>query len=386
MKKTIIISLIMSLLLTGCSTGTPDKEVENDANNKPEITEQTEQKEGSSNSEIIEADGVNKVIDDLGIEVTLPDNPERIVIADLPPLLHTYHAVNGSTEGLVGTPDENAISRTILPLVYPEVLSVDTGFRSGGSINIEELLALNPDVIFYRSDNPETAKMIQDTGVPAVAFQSFNNDNGNTITPVSSWVNIISDVLNKEPEQVLNFEEKAYKSAGMVHSRIWDVEEKVGAAYLTVTPESIKMNGNGLFGAFYFETVGAEFVADGEIKGSQEVSQEQLLEYNPEIIFTSFSAMTPEEIMSDPRFADIQAVKDGRVYAAPEGIFSWYGPSLDVVVSILWHAKLCYPEQFADVDVVQLTKEHFKETYGYEMSDEVVKDLFGNSLEELYAK
>lgn len=321
------------------------------------------------------------VIDDLGREVEIPANLERIVVADLPGLVHTYYAVNGSTEGLVGGPKDNALTNNLLPSLYPEVSEISTSFKQSADLNIEELLTLKPDLILYRADIPETVEMIQNTGVPCVAFRTFNLDNGNTITPVASWYDMIATILGKETNSG-KLSKYAHQSVGFVQSRIWDIPQEKTMAYMTFTPEALKIAGPGVFGSFWSEIIHVEDLGMDFKSSYTVISIEELYKLDPEIIFSCFSSMTPEEIMSNPLYANLTAVKNGAVYEAPEGVFTWYGSSTDVPVSAIWHAKMAYPEEFADIDVVEITERYYKEMYEYTLTEQDIQDLFTSSLEQ----
>ncbi len=164
MNKKLVSAILLAalLMITGC--GASSQEAAEPTETVEEVVEVKEE-----TNEATEANAEKIVVDDLGYEVLLPDSIERVVIADLPPLVHAYYVANGSVDGLVGAPSNNALVNTMLPLVYPEVKDLSTGFRDGGNLNMEALLALEPDVIFYRSDNEKSGEMIRNSGVPAVA-------------------------------------------------------------------------------------------------------------------------------------------------------------------------------------------------------------------------
>lgn len=380
-SKIIPTLVVSSLLLAGC--GTQQEEVKKEA--MSETTDIKVEVTQTKAEEKAKEEGPRILVDDLGNEVEIPETLERIVIADLPPLVHAVYAVNGGTEGIIGAPTTYALEENLFPTVYPEVLELETGFRKGGDINIEELLSLQPDLILYRADNAESAKLIQDTGIPAVAFQTTNGDNGNVITPVASWIEDLSFILGKD-ENSLDVEQKAYEAVGFVQSRVWDIKEQEKSAYLTAGVESIKMLGDGQFGNFWAQVSHTYDVGAADFSGSKEVSIEQLYTYDPDIIYLGLGSISAEEFLKDPRFQNLTAVKEGRVYRAPEGLFSWYGPSTDIPLAFLWHAKLAYPEQFEDVDLVSLTKDYYKTNYDFELTQENLEFLFTNSLEAMYAK
>lgn len=388
MKKKFAFMLAVTLFASGCGTSQTSTPQQNTPTSESSASaESTDNEDDKTESSKNTDDKNNKkiIVDDLGLTVEIPDNLERIVIADLPPLVHTFYVVNGSTENLAGALSENSIENTLLPIVFPEMKEVSSDFRKNGVLNIEELLSLEPDLILYRSDTPENTEMIQKTGIPAVAFQTTNGDNGNVVTPVASWIRMIADILDKDISH-MDVELQAYESMGFVQSRLWDVEEKADTAYLTISEENINIIGAGQFGPFWSEIMHANDLGGNSFKGSQSISIEQLYELDPDVIFMSFSSITAEDFMNNPKYANLKAVENGRVYEAPQGIFTWFGPSTDIPLSFLWHAKLTYPEYFEDIDLVEITKTFYKDMYDYTMTNDDIEFLFKNSLGELYAK
>lgn len=373
----IMIATMVLISVVGCN-----KVEEVQTPEKVESTQAVDDKKDTQSVQTDKKDNKNIIVDDLGKEVEIPEKLERIVVADLPPLVHALYVVNGGSEGVIGAPTTYALEENMFPTVYPEVLELETGFRKGGNINIEELMNLKPDLILYRADDPEGAKLIQSTGIPCVAFQTTNADNGNVVTPIASWIEDLEQILGKE--KPLGIEEKSYASMGFVNSRVWDIEP-ITSGYITLKGDKIDMLGKGQFSYFWSKATNTVDVGAKDFSGSKEISVEQLYKYDPEILFLGLGSQSAEEFMKDERFKDLKAVKSKRVYKAPEGLFSWFGPSTDVPLAFLWYAKLAHPEQFADVDVVSITKEYYKDMYDYDLTDENLEFLFANGLEELYA-
>ncbi len=53
-----------------------------------------------------------------------------------------------------------AAKNSILKDVLPDVVNIPTSFMGkGAQINIEELINLNPDVVFYSTTHPEEGKL-----------------------------------------------------------------------------------------------------------------------------------------------------------------------------------------------------------------------------------
>lgn len=394
MKRFIGLIFVSIIIFSGCSNSS-DVEVSSanlatenisiEDNEEIENSDVSQNEESNTNTSVEDSYWPVTVIDDLGYEITINEKPQRVVIADLPPLVHTYYVANGGMDGLIGAPTDNALVDTMLPIVYPSTADLETGFRENGDINIEELMALEPDLILYRSDNAETAEIIRGTGVTAVAFQTYTVHGGNTVNAVSSWLDKLGKILGKE-ERAEEIKEKSYEMMGLVQSRMWNIneEDKTSMLYfngLSIEDDRLNVSGNGLFGKFWAEIAEADDLGSKDINGAKVIDIEQLYTYNPDVIFLTFSKSKPEDLYADPLYAELNAVKEKRVYNAPLGMFSWYGPSTDVALSFLWHSKILYPEAFEDINVVELTKEHYKDLYDYDLTEDDINFLFGNSLE-----
>ena len=90
------------------------------------------------------------VVDHTGKEIELPAEIDRIVISSILPLPSVYCLFEGSAEKLVGMHPSSmaAAENSILPKVMPDILEVNTDFLQGDEINVEELMNLDPDVVF----------------------------------------------------------------------------------------------------------------------------------------------------------------------------------------------------------------------------------------------
>lgn len=67
-------------------------------------------------------------------------------------------------------------------------------------------------------------------------------------------------------------------------------------------------------------------------------------------------------------------------YEVPGAPYNWISrpPGPNRIVGINWMGQLLYPEYF-DNDIVEETKEFYELFYRYELSDDEVQEIFGNS-------
>ncbi|MCS7280001.1 MAG: ABC transporter substrate-binding protein, partial [Thermodesulfobacteriaceae bacterium] len=88
---------------------------------------------------------------------------------------------------------------------------------------------------------------------------------------------------------------------------------------------------------------------------------EKIISLNPDVILISHLATYSEEdILNNPQWKNISAVKHKRVYKNPYQIGGIYTPR--VVLLLAWTAKKIYPE--LNIDWVNISDDFFKKFYG----------------------
>jgi len=248
--------------------------------------------------------------------------------------------------------------------------------------NIEELLKIKPDIIInmgdvddkYKADTDEIQKTL---GLPVLMVDG-------KIENSAAAYQFLGNILGKK--------ERAGRLAGYCDSVLQDVVKKM----LTVPPEKrtrvyyasgtkgLETEARGSLNAEILDLAGARNVADpglGKNLRRMQVSLEQLLIWNPEVIIISSDGDEKHtlysSITSDPGWRNLAAVKTGRVYEIPAVPYDWINrpPSVNRVIGIKWLANLLYPEYY-QVDIQKETKEFFALFYGYSLNETELGQLF----------
>lgn len=127
----------------------------------------------------------------------------------------------------------------------------------------------------------------------------------------------------------------------------------------------------GLGGSINVETIElmAVNVAGGTQGGLANVSIEQVLLWNPDVIVTidqDFAA----NVRGDPAWASLKAVREGRVHLSPKMPFGWvdFPPSVNRLIGLWWLGKILYPDLFKE-DVRELTRDFYEKFYHVKPSD-----------------
>jgi iron complex transport system substrate-binding protein len=95
---------------------------------------------------------------------------------------------------------------------------------------------------------------------------------------------------------------------------------------------------------------------------SAEVDREKILEWNPDVIFCDCSGvkLVMEDEATNPEYyQQLQAYNNGTMYQHPSNT-SYYSNVEIPVANLYYMGSILYPEQFADIDVVEKINEVMK--------------------------
>lgn len=315
------------------------------------------------------------VVDQLGRNVTVPVNVTRVVSLQH----HTIDIIielNGQDK-LVGVLKS---WQTYLPpgikRVYPQIDSLPTP-GDLTSANVEELLALHPDVVFVPHQMPkEVIDRIQGAGIPTVAIALFDAEyneasklNPNLTNPDRAYteglkhtISIIGNTIGKEKEadELIAY---TYKNRDFVLNRTASIPRSERVTVYNANPD-LYTYGTGKYTGVMIDRAGGVNVAEN-INGYKQVTMEQILKWNPDVIIIQDRyADVATTINSDPAWAPINAVKNKKVIITPEYVKPWgHATPESMALGELWMAKTLYPEKFTDVDMDKMANEFYQKFY-----------------------
>ena len=206
--------------------------------------------------------------------------------------------------------------------------------KSGAETNLEEILALEPDVVIMATmaQTEDQVKALEDAGVKVIVSDAQN------LEGVYTAITLIGDVVGKADEAAAivkemqdTFEEiraKAENTGKTVYFEISPLQWGLWAA------------GKGTFMDELAEICGLTN-AFAEIDGWGEVSEEQVLAKDPDYIVTTSmywgEGPTPvEEIASRAGWDQLKAVQNGQIFNADSNEITRPGPRLMDAVKALF--------------------------------------------------
>lgn len=355
---------------------------------EPQISSEVEESGSAEENSVEEAVtiGTRTIVDHYGNEVELPEKIERVVIVwllPLPSVMAVYQG--GNVDNLVGMPPDalNAAENSILARYCPDILNVSTDFYKGGELNMEELMNLAPDVVFY--SGAQRAELFQNAGIPAVGFSTSLDGNPSPVNTLEKWIELMEAVFQQE-SKTHGILEYAAETEAEIAARVSTLSEGQKKKVLMIghyTDAAITPGGKGSFSQYWCEATGSICVAlDAE---QAEVNMEQIYEWAPDMVFLSTLAQYyPDDLYNNTAgtghdWSTVPAVQNKQVYKFPLGTHRWWPPSSDAPLSLWWVAKTTYPELFEDIDMTEKVKEYYQQFYGMELSDEDVEWILNPS-------
>ena len=328
------------------------------------------------------AEDTHIVIDMRGRAVELPRDINRAVTL-LIPHPSIAHALGISGERIVGMHPTSmrAVKRGLLWEIAPAMALADTGFvAEGWTVSIEELLMLRPDVVFQWYHWREEAERIEALGIPVIVISGgWTPGPEGTHRDLEEWVRITGEVFGEQERaaEIITQQRAIIERVGERTAKILDEDRP--RVYFMFT-DSLRTAGGDTHMRFWIEGAGGINVAN-EISGYTYVGMEQVLVWNPEVIFISNRTdIMPEDILQNriegQDWSHVDAVINGRVYKIPHGIFHWAPPNLERVLLVKWAAQQNFPELFADLDMHQVVREFYREFFEHELTDEEIRVMF----------
>lgn len=186
-----------------------------------------------------------------------------------------------------------------------------------GSINVEQVIALTPDLFLSGGMEDPSYTKLRESKIPVVADTSWLDT-----SPLgrAEWLKLSALFLNKEAKAAELFSkiETDYKA---VAAKAANVETRPGVLWGQENQGSWFLPGGQSYAAVFMEDAGADYVfKDRPGTGSDPVGMEQVLAEGTKAEFWLNAQATPkwkttaEMVAADSRYANIAAVKKGNVW------------------------------------------------------------------------
>ena len=317
-----------------------------------------------------------QITDQLGRQVTIPDNVDRVVVLQHQTLNLLVQL--DATKDIVGVLNnwQKQLGSGYARLAPALLKTPEVGDLT--SVNLESVVALHPQVVFVTNYAPqEMIDQISQTGIAVVAISLRDDPKGeehkmNPVLPdedkaytegLKKGIALIGEVVNhqKQAQALIDY---TFSERKLTADRLKSIPPEKRIRTYMANPD-LTTYGSGKYTGLMMSHAGAMNVAAATVKGFKQVAMEQVLAWDPQVIFVQ--DRYPEvvgQINSDPQWQSIDAVKNHRVYLMPEYAKAWGYPMPEALaLGELWMAKKLYPQKFADSDMQKQADAYYQRFY-----------------------
>ncbi|MFZ2498009.1 MAG: iron ABC transporter substrate-binding protein [Methanosarcina sp.] len=360
LNKVMFIGLLIAVLLasSGCTEkATSSEDVKSVA--------PAESSEVTLNNGLEESAGIT-ITDGFGRNVTIPENPEKVVCSGAGCLRYLVYLQ--AQDYIVGVDSiektKNEIEGRPYVLANPQLKDYPLIGEARGKDDPEKIIEINPQVILKtsmigQSSAPTAAEadtLQSKTGIPVVSLPYGSLRNEKEKAEMYRSLRIMGEVTGKQAraEEVI-----AYINATMqdLENRTADIPE---SERKIVYVGGVSMSGaHGIISTepAYppFLWVNAKNAAAGSGTDHADIAKEALVNWDPEYIFIDIGTLqlgnegAIGELKNDTSLQGLSAVKNGKVYGVIP--YNFYSTNYEsVLANAYFVGKVLYPERFEDVD------------------------------------
>jgi len=303
------------------------------------------------------------VVDSTGDIISLPDKIERVICVSKPAT--SFIVAMGSGDTIVGAHGSVTLDEWD-KLMYPSFNNVK---KYGYKPTSEGIYECGADLVIL-SDR-EYAKTLRNDGICAICYDPQSVED--TISCVKmlgtvfgedaqsyseKWLLELTNVL-KECDNFNNID-NTVKSVYFLNA------SSDGSIYSTFGSISVINS--------WIESIGGKLITNN-IKETTvlEANEEEILKSNPDIIVIGgfYSYKRYEELLENPLWQNMNAIKNNDVYIVPIGFTSWDRFGVEAPLFYKWGLNLLYPEKY-NIDFFTETKKFYSEFYNVDLTTENV--------------
>ena len=312
------------------------------------------------------------VKDMAGREVTLEKQPERIVSGYY--ISSSACIALGLTDKMVGIEDKSA-KRPIYKLAAPALIDLPN-VGSAKAFDLEACIATEPDLVILPMKQKDTAQTLQEMGIATLLVLPESHEQ------LIEMFTLIGTATNtvKQAEKLISYYNTKLSAVTELTRDIPDDEKPV--VYLGSTGDILRTAPREMYQASLITTAGGKNAGE-VLEGTSftDIDNETFLTMNPDIIVIptdNFAVSSPdytaEDVMNNPTFSDVTAVKNGAVYQMPVGYEAWDSPVPSGILGTLWMLKTLHPELYPAEQFAADVNEFYTVFYGFSVNEQDLRD------------
>lgn len=327
---------------------------------------QSSQSSGSESSSSQATQSATRTIKDMeGRTVEIPSEVKSVATFGSVGVLNAFVECLGKGDLIVNQMPANFTKNDKWAMQYKFAPQIADGpvLETADGVDMEAVMQLDPDVCITMM--PDTAQQLADSGMNAVCLQ------WNDTEDVKVAVELMGEIFGVEDradDYNAYFDEMVSKADGITKDIPSD--SRLTALYGDVTT----LTNPHIISEWWIDAAGGISVtAADHQKNSLEYTMEQLLSWQPQIIFSSNTDIN--SIMSDANLATLPAIQNGKVYAVPTVAHVWGNRTVEQPLTVMWALNKMYPDKYSTDELSEDIEYFYDHFFNYKLSDEEIDSI-----------
>ena len=273
-----------------------------------------------------------QITDQLGRVVKINKTPQRII-----------SIAPGNTEILYALGLSEELVAVTKYCDYPPAAKEKPKIGGYTTPNIEEIVALSPDLILATSQHQERIiPQLEEKGLTVFALAP------NTLDNVLTAIKLVGDVTGKQEEAAKLLTDMRSRIKAVTDKAESIPEDKRPLVFYLTWHDPLKTSGQGTLNNELLQQAGGRNIFS-EVNGTQSVDLESLLSRNPQVVIAGIGMGSGEDqtliyLKTESRLQNTEAIKGNRIYGIDTDITGRGGPR--IVDGLEQYARCIHPEIF----------------------------------------
>lgn len=297
------------------------------------------------------------------------DGPINRIVTTIMPSPPMLAAVAGSYDQVVGCNESTvtANKQGIFGTMFPASTRTPAVAGSDFVPNVETILSLKPDVVLQWADQgEEILAPLEKAGLKVVGLTYGTQED------LETWVTLFGKLMGQDQraQEILDWMHREDAAVRQLAAG----GQSPAVLYLNRAGDGFSTCNGSTYFNHWIELAGGVNPAKSQKAAAPQVSTEQLLSWDPEVILLGgFDSLTPADIYRDAKLASLRAVKNKRVYKIPLGGYRWDPPNCESPLMWRWVAQVLH--NGADHGLRDSIVERYRFLYNYEVTPDMVDDI-----------
>lgn len=305
------------------------------------------------------------VTDMAGRTVELPAEVNSVATFGSVGVLNAFVECMGKGDLIVNQMPANFTKNDKWAMQYQFAPQIAEGpvLETADGIDMEATMQLAPDLCITMME--DMAQQLEENGMTVIVLKWGDTED------VKTAVTLMGEVLGAEERAAdynAYFDETVAKAAERT-ATLSDADRRT-----VIYGDVESLTNPHIISEWWIEAAGGTSVtAEAHQKNSLEYTMEQLLSWQPQVIFSSNTDTAA--IYADANIAALPAIQDQQVYVVPTVAHVWGNRTVEQPLTVLWAMNKLYPDLYSEAELAEDISYFYSHFFDYDMSEEQIDGI-----------